>query len=110
MRYSYLMILIEVLYFEGCPNAALALELAERVVREEGSEAEIRSVLVDSNDHAERLHFLGSPSIRVDGRDVQPGADSHDSYQLSCRVYDRGGIMSGEPDPEWIREALRASR
>jgi hypothetical protein len=57
-----------------------------------------------------RLRFLGSPTVRVDGRDVEPGADERDEFALACRVYRTQDGLRGQPDPEWITAALRASQ
>ena len=61
---------IEVLYWDGCPSHPEALELLQAVLAERGVEAtvELREVLTD--EEAEALRFPGSPTIRVDGRDV----------------------------------------
>jgi hypothetical protein len=66
---------VEVLTFAGCPHGDPALEVATRVVREIGAEAEVRRVDVADAEGAVVERFLGSPTIRVDGRDVEPGAD-----------------------------------
>ena len=97
---------IEVLYFDGCPNHASALAQVERLVDELGVEAKIEPVRVESIEDAERKRFLGSPTIRVDGRDVEPGADERTDYALACRVYRTGAGETGEPDEFWIRSAL----
>jgi hypothetical protein len=50
--------------------------------------------------------FVGSPTIRIDGRDVQPPGGQ--SAELTCRVYRlRDGRSSPTPDPEDLRDALR---
>lgn len=56
----------------GCGHAAAALALVEGVVRETAPGAEVVTVMVGTLEDAERLGFLGSPSIRVDGLDVDP--------------------------------------
>jgi hypothetical protein len=101
--------LVEILSFEGCPNREAARALVERVTGELGVTAEIRVVDVVDDESAERLRFLGSPSVRVDGRDVEPGADERPAFALSCRVYrsDRG--VTGLPDEAWIRSALETA-
>jgi len=63
--------LVEVLSFEGCPHGEPALELAARVIREAGVEAELRRVDVTDPETAVQQRFLGSPTIRVDGRDIE---------------------------------------
>jgi hypothetical protein len=98
--------LVEILYFDGCPNHHPALALVERVSRELGIEAEIRLVNVPDQESARRVRFLGSPTIRVDGRDVDPYADERNDYALACRVFRTDAGVVGQPDERWIRSAL----
>jgi hypothetical protein len=80
--------------------------LVERIAAELRVEPEIRLVEVPDPDAALELRFLGSPTIRVDGRDVEPGADRRRDFVLSCRVYRSERGFAGQPDETWIREAL----
>lgn len=57
-------------------------------------------------DGASRLGFLGSPTIRVGGRDVEPGAGDRRDFALSCRVYRTAAGVAGQPDEVWVSEAL----
>ena len=67
---------------------------------------ELRSVEIDTDAAAERSGFVGSPTIRVDGRDVRP-PEHAEPPGLTCRVYHlRDGRISPLPDPEDIKEAL----
>ena len=95
---------IEVLVFEGCPHAESALEMTRRVVDRLCSGAQVEKIEVDTEEKAAALGFLGSPSIRVDGRDVEGKTTTLGA--LCCRTYEGG---SGVP-PEWMVEAavLRA--
>lgn len=97
---------VEILYFEGCPNHEAARALVERVAAELRVEPEIDLVDVPDADAAAHLRFLGSPSVRVDGRDVEPGADERGDFVHSCRVYRGERGFSGQPDAGWVREAL----
>src|SRR6188472_2913607 len=91
---------VELLWWEGCPSWDSALA----ILREEMSAVglppegvEVREVRTDVD--AEREEFVGSPTIRVDGRDVQPAAGEH--VGLTCRVYRlRDGRISPLPDRE----------
>jgi hypothetical protein len=83
---------IEVLYFDGCPHARRAVAQVRQVVAELGVEAEVCEVEVRDAEEAVRLRFPGSPTVRVDGRDVDPGAGARDVYGLSCRTYGGSGI------------------
>ena len=97
---------VELLYWEGCPSYPEARELLEDVLRQRGLEVEMRVTHVATREEAEELRFPGSPTIRVDGRDVDPaGADEPPS--LSCRIYMRpDGRVSPIPSREQLEEAL----
>lgn len=101
---------IEILTFEGCPNHAGALELVERVLSETGVGADVELVDVPDSATAERLRFLGSPTILVDGRDIEPGSDARGTYSLACRIYATGDGLRGVPDSRWLAAALTDER
>ena len=98
--------LVEILYFDGCPNHEGALALVQRVAGELGLEPEIRLVNVPDPEVADRVRFLGSPTVRVGGRDVEPGADERSDFVLSCRVYRTESGFAGQPQESWVRNAL----
>jgi len=98
--------LVEILYFDGCPNHHPVIALVERVSRELGVEPELQLVNVPDQEAARQLRFLGSPTIRVGGRDVDPRAEERDDYALSCRLFQTDAGISGQPDEQWVREAL----
>ena len=97
---------VEILYFDGCPNHEGARALVERIAADVRVEPEIQLVQVPDADAAVKLRFLGSPTVRVDGRDVEPGAEERREFVLSCRVYRSERGFSGQPDEAWVREAL----
>ena len=97
---------VEVLYFEGCPNHEPAVERVREVLRAEGIVDEVKEVEVRDAQTAERLRFLGSPTIRVNGIDVEPSALASESFGLVCRTYRDGCCQSGVPSAELIRKAL----
>jgi hypothetical protein len=102
--------LVEVLTFEGCPHAEPALELVRRVIAETGIGATVCRVDVPDPEAAAAHGFLGSPTIRVNGYDIEPGAGTgeRDEYVLSCRVYRTRSGLKGEPHERWLRDALHA--
>lgn len=102
--------LVQVLAFPGCPNRDAAIALAERVCQELGCNAEIQVLDVADQQAAERTRCLGSPTIRIDGRDVEPGAAQRVGYTHRCRLYPGGQSLRGLPDARWVREALRAAQ
>lgn len=97
---------VDVLYFEGCPNHEHARATVERIAAELSVTPEIHLLEVPDAQAALELRFLGSPSIRVDGRDVEPGADEREDFVLACRVYRTEGGLTGQPEEGWIRAAL----
>ena len=102
--------LVEVLTFEGCPHAEPALELVRRVIAERGVAATLSRVDVPDAESAEAHRFLGSPTIRVNGCDIEPDVTERDQYVLSSRIYRTKDGVRGEPDEQWLHEALSAAR
>jgi hypothetical protein len=98
---------VELLYFDECPNHSAARAAIERIAAEEGAAIDLRLVEVTSQEEAQATGFLGSPSIRVNGRDVEPGADERETFVLACRVYQTEAGIGGQPSDDWIRAALR---
>lgn len=97
---------IELLYFDGCPNSDALLPHLRELVASAGVEATIELRRVETPEDAERERFLGSPTVRVDGRDVEPGADGRDDSGLKCRLYMTEQGMRGTPPDSWILAAL----
>lgn len=98
--------LVEILYFEGCPNHEPARALVERIAVELRVEPWIELLEIVDVDAAIEQRFLGSPTVRVDGRDVEPGADQRREFVFACRVYRGESGLAGQPDASWIRDAL----
>jgi hypothetical protein len=99
---------VEVLYFEGCPNHVPAIEMVRRVLTREGIEAQVVPVDVHDVETAMTLRFLGSPSIRVNGRDIEPGREDDPPF-FGCRTYNVQGKTVGVPPEEWLADALRSA-
>ena len=93
---------IEVLYFSGCPNYLPALHRLRTVLDQEGIQDEVAEIEVKDESDAKTLGFLGSPTIRVNGLDIEPGSRSHQPTGFACRRY-----AGGPPSEEMIRAALR---
>lgn len=101
---------VELLYFEGCPGAGPTYELLRRVLRQEGIEAKVDRIVVGDPEAARDRQFLGSPTVRIDGVDLEdsPLADSTD-HAWSCRRYleSEPGQPKAVPAAELIRRRLR---
>lgn len=98
---------VEFLYFEGCPNFKSALELLRQVLAEEGVDASVEQINVTSTEKAVKNKFLGSPSIRVNGLDIEKEARDSTDYGEECRIYLNDGALPGIPPKELIRDAVR---
>jgi hypothetical protein len=97
---------VEFLWWEGCPSSDEALAMLREEMTARGLDPDSIAVReVSSDAEAQRERFAGSPTIRVDGRDVQPSPDG--DLGLSCRVYRlRDGRISPMPDRADVRETL----
>ncbi len=98
---------IELLYFDGCPSYEALLPKLRKLLEREGIEDEIDLRQVEALDAAEDENFLGSPTVRIDGKDVEPGADRRDDFGLKCRLYRSSEGTSGLPPESWLVEAIR---
>lgn len=99
---------VEVLYVPECPSHPAAVKLVKDVLSEQGMQADVREVLVRDASMAAGLGFRGSPTIRVNGRDVvePPGAGV---FALSCRLYS-GSEHIGLPPVDSVRRAVARAR
>lgn len=99
---------IEILYFDSCPGWRAAEQLVRQVLLDAGLDGvvSIRLVPVETEADALARHFLGSPTVRVDGVDVDPAAAQRASFGLQCRLYDGEGRLEAFPPASLIRAAL----
>ena len=98
---------IEFLYWEGCPSSPEAKELLNEVLEAREIEAPVEMREVRTQEEAESLRFPGSPTIRIDGRDVDP-AGAKGRPALNCRIYYLpDGRVSPIPTREQLEAALR---
>ena len=101
---------VEVLYVEHCPNFPVALALVERVAADLAVEADVQTTMISDQAAAERTRFVGSPTVRVDGRDVDPEGELAAEYTLDCRLYWHEHRLAGYPQERLVRDAwLRAA-
>ncbi len=99
---------IAIRYFAGCPNWEIAFSRLRQVLRESGLDERIDLQVVGSQEEAERLAFVGSPTILIDGRDPFLPEGRH-SYGLSCRVFETESALEGSPSAQQLREAIAAA-
>ena len=98
---------IEILHFSDCPNYPLAVERVRAALQDEHVSAEIRHVPVLDAATAAAAGFPGSPTIRINGVDVEPSARGSSASGLCCRTYRGNGSSDGAPSTELIRQAIR---
>jgi hypothetical protein len=98
---------LELLYMPGCPHHGAALDLVRDVLRNERLTAEFSETPIANYDEAKRHRFPGSPTFRVNGRDIEV-EDSHTlAVGLACRTY---GKLAGVPPRAWLERALREAQ
>ena len=97
---------IEVLYVSNCPNHAVALERLREILSAESFKKIVSGVLVRDAEMAQSLKFPGSPTIRINGQDVEPQSGKDTTFGLMCRLYSDG---SGAPSTQRIRAAIEAA-
>jgi len=97
---------VEVLYFDGCPSHAALLPRLRTLVSEMRPDARVELRRVESPEAAQVERFLGSPTVRVEGADVEPGAEGRSDFGLKCRLFRTEDGSSPTPPDEWLRAAL----
>jgi hypothetical protein len=98
---------IELLHWKGCPSTPEALALLDGALRNRGLDEQVELREVKTQAEADELRFPGSPTIRIDGRDVDPAGEAAPP-SLTCRIYNLpDGRVSPVPTREQLEEALR---
>jgi hypothetical protein len=100
---------VEVLYVAECPSHPAAVKLVKDVLAAQGISTEVHEVLVRDEQMAGELKFPGSPTIRIDGRDVAGISELTKNFALSCRLYP-GSEQIGLPPVEMVHRAVLEAR
>ena len=95
---------IEFLYFKSCPGQKQALINLKAALRESKISADLVLIGVTSETEAEKVGFQGSPSIRVNGKDLD---GRNEGYSYGCRIYRVDGKITPTPTKEFIQTKLR---
>jgi hypothetical protein len=101
---------IELLYIDGCPHYKRLLDQLPGLLKCAGVAALVVSVCVETDEDAQRERFLGSPTIRVNGCDVDSGAVHRSDYGLKCPIYHTPSGPSGLPCDTWLLQSLTEGR
>jgi hypothetical protein len=98
---------IELFYFGGCPSYRKAADDVREALRLEGIAEDVVLVPVENEADAQAKRLIGSPTVRIDGRDIE-GADADErGYGLGCRIYQDEQSIAGWPSVALVRRALR---
>jgi len=98
---------IQFQYTEDCPSHEAALKRLNQVLGEEGVRTKVHVVKVDTDAQARALNFVGSPTILINGVDIDP-PPSDAVAALSCRAYRlEDGRISPLPSAKMMRRALQ---
>jgi hypothetical protein len=98
---------VEILGFAGCPHFLPAVERARSALNKAGVEGVICQINVECGQAVGDLRFLGSPTIRINGLDVEFAARTASEFGFGCRTYLVNGKRQGLPPQEWIETAIR---
>ena len=97
---------VEVLYIAGCPNHKPAVARVQQALQAARLSAEIQEIEVSDAAMARQVGFLGSPSVRVDGLDVEKEARATRTFGFGCRSYTGSGGRTGLPSFDLLHKAL----
>lgn len=100
---------VEVLHVAGCPALPQALSVVLQALAREGVAAEVQKVAVNDHRMANELRFFASPTIRIDGRDLDDTLDASQPPALSCRLC-AGPAVTAVPSLEMVRQAIAQAR
>jgi hypothetical protein len=96
---------IELLYFNSCPSYKQALANIKAALKAKNLQAELKLINVESEEQAEKVGFQGSPSVRINGKDLE-GRD--EGFSFSCRLYYVNGKPTVAPSKEEIIAKLES--
>jgi hypothetical protein len=97
---------VEILYFDGCPNVTPTVERLDRILAESGLNHRVTLTRVGDLETAQSVGILGSPTIRINGVDIEAPARMRTDFGIMCRTYDGTGV----PSEALIRNAIREAQ
>ena len=97
---------VELLWFHDCPNHPAARALLDELLGALAPGATVDEIDATDPAVAQRNRFLGSPTIRIDGRDVDPSFQDPGDYTPRCRLYRTSAGLGGLPERAWIEAAI----
>ena len=97
---------IQLLWFEDCPNHEPAKKMLAEVLHELGVTEPIERIEVPDVETGGKVRFPGSPTIRINGSDIEPGWESSGDYTPRCRLYMTSEGLRGPPERGWVKRAV----
>ncbi|HKR27092.1 MAG TPA: hypothetical protein VJS11_06540 [Acidobacteriaceae bacterium] len=102
--------ILELLYLLDCPHHGATLDLIDSVLQAETALLRVRQILVKNYEEACAYGFPGSPTVRVNGKDIEHVPADRLGVAYACRTYFVEGKPQGVP-PRWlVEQAIRRAR
>jgi hypothetical protein len=98
---------IGVFFVEGCPGVSSITDSIEEIIADDAVDADITLIMIESLEDARRLHFTGSPTVRINGMDIEPNMQITKDYGLRSRHYYTDGEETDYPTKSMIRDAIK---
>ena len=96
--------------FSGCPSYKIALDHLKQALRLENLSDEVEMISIADVNEAQAARLIGSPTIRIDGIDIEGAKAEAGAYGFGCRVYRDGDQAAGWPSVRQLRSALKRAR
>jgi hypothetical protein len=90
-------------YASDCPSYKKTLDYLKEIINDESIDADLKLIRVDSTEDAQKVGFQGSPSIKINGEDIE---GRKNGYSFTCRIYNIDGSLTGIPSKEYIQEKI----
>ncbi len=71
---------VRVLHIPGCDFAAGTVALVSAVSDDFGLTAGLQVIEVRDQERAEKLQFLGSPTVQINGQDIDPAVRNSSTF------------------------------
>ncbi len=98
---------VQVLFIANCPNHAPTVARIRAVLHARGAADSVEEIEIRSDEDAKSWSFLGSPSVRINGLDIEPEARQVRHFGLGCRSYAENGRREGLPSEDLIERAIQ---
>ena len=98
---------IDILFIKGCPGYLLTKKYIEEIVFDEAVDAKVSLIQIDNDEDAGKLHFIGSPTVRVEGKDIDEDFKDNKDYGVKSRLYHIEGNPFDHPSKNMLRDAIK---